>query len=60
MDNPVQYVTNFFSSAGIVVVSLTTCAVGELYLNELEGAVEDLKASNVEWIDILVSIRVYD
>jgi len=58
VDKPVEYITNYFSATGQIIVMLSTCAVGDIYLNELEGAVEDLRASNMKWMDILVCINI--
>lgn len=37
------------------MVQLESCAVGEMVLKELEGAVDDIHSSEIEWIDVLVS-----
>ena len=55
IDDPKGYVARRYSdSSEGQVLQLATCAVGENVLRELEGAVEDIHNSDVEWMDVLV------
>ncbi len=56
IDDPQGYVTRRYCAPAkeSEVLQLATCAVGETVLRELEGAVEDIHNSEVEWIDVLV------
>lgn len=38
------------------VMQLASCAVGDIILKELEGAIDDIHNSEVGWIDVLVSV----
>lgn len=55
IDDPQGYIVRRYSILEKKVLQLATCAIGETALRELEGAVEDIHDSEVEWIDVLVS-----
>ena len=53
IDDPKGYVARrYCATSG--VEQLESCAVGEMVLKELEGAVEDIHTSEMKWIDVVV------
>jgi hypothetical protein len=56
VDDPRGFIARRYSdtSGGPLVEQLESCAVGEAVLKEVEGAVDDIHNSEIEWIDILV------
>ena len=57
IDNPPTFVLKHFSDKeGQNVKVLCTRAIGETILNQLDGAVDDIRTTGPGWIDSLVSI----
>ena len=57
IEDPRDYVSQRYCATS-EVVQLESCAIGESVLKELEGAVDDIHNSEIEWIDVLVSTYV--
>lgn len=56
IDNPQVYVSKRYcgTSKESNVIQLKSCAIGEIILKELEGAIDDIHTSKMGWIDVLV------
>ena len=56
IEDPKSYVKRrYCSTSEKSVMQLASCVIGETVLKELEGVVDNLHDSELEWVDVLVS-----
>ena len=56
MEDPQGYASKYVCNSSEGVVERTsTCMVGEIFIKELEGEVEDLQSSGSGWLDCKVN-----